>query len=930
MPTRIAMAALLLTLAGVVAAEPPAEKGPWWSFQPLSRPAVPEIRNPIDAFIQAKLSDKGLSLSPEADRRTLIRRVTFDLTGLPPTPDEVEAFVNDKAADAYEKLVDRLLASPAYGERMARLWMDAVHFAETHGHDQDRVRPNAWRYRDYLINAFNADTPYSRFIQEQIAADVLFADKPQLVPALGFLSAGPWDESTLRDIREDTIDREVGRYLDRDDIVATVMNTFQGLTVQCARCHDHKFDPITQEEHYRLQAVFAGVGRGDVPFELDPVASKKRKELQATLTALDKADPALKARLESAELVKAVAAWEVRHAGVGVAWEVAELARIESANGAKLTKLAGGSVLSEGARPEKDTYTCAVRVKAKRITAVRLELQSDDTLPHKGPGRQDNGNLHLSEISLTTAAVKDGTVEKAKPIALRNPSSDYDQSGWTVAHSVDKDPTTAWGIYPQVGKSHEAVYELTEAVGNDGETELVIKLDQLHGGGHLIGKFRLSLTSAAVPIKTSAVPPALRTILATPADKRTATQQTELAKHVLREQTTAELAALPAAAMVYAAAPNFKPDGSHKPSMGPREVRMLKRGDIRKPGEVVEAGALACMPKFSGEFSLPKTHTEGDRRAALAKWLSSTDNPLTWRVMANRVWQWHFGSGLVSTPNDFGKMGGAPTHPELLDWLAAELKNPSPNPLPQGERGLNPAPPSFLGKGVGGLGSSDATPSPTASGSLKSLHRLIVTSATYKQVSTSRQEAAKADEDNKLLWRQNRVRLDAEQVRDSLLVVSDRLDRTAGGPSDRQFDMKPGIHVTPLVDYGKFDWDRPQGHRRSVYRFVFRTLPDPLVSCLDGADASTLTPKRTESVTAPQALALLNNEFVLVHAKAMAARVAKQSPEQSKQIEYGCRLVWGRAPTPEEAKLFAAYADKHGMANLCRVLFNTNEFLFAD
>ncbi len=889
MPTRIAFAALFLTLACVVAAEPPADKVPFWSFQPLARPKAPPGAHPVDAFVLAKLRDKGLSLSPEADRPTLIRRVTFDLTGLPPTPEEAEAFINDKAADAYEKVVARLLASPAYGERMARLWMDAVHFAETHGHDQDRVRPNAWRYRDYLINAFNADTPYMRFVQEQVAADVLYTNQPQLIPALGFLAAGPWDESTLRDIREDTIDREVGRYLDRDDIVATVMNTFQGLTVQCARCHDHKFDPITQEEHYRLQAVFAGVGRGEVSFELDPNASKKRKELQATLTALDKNDPALATKLESPEMTKAVVVWEARNVGEGIAWDVADFTRVESANGSKLTKLAGGSVLSEGARPEKDTYTLAVRVKAKRVTAVRLELLADDRLPHNGPGRQDNGNLHLSEITLTAWPVN--APGKPKPIPLRNPTSDYDQPGWTIAHALDKDPTTAWGIYPQVGKSHEAVFELSEVAGGEGETELVINLEQLHGGGHLIGKFRLSLTSAALPIKVAAVPPALRTILAVPNDKRTPAQRVELARHVLREQTTAELAALPAEAMVYAAAPNFKADGSHRPSAGPREVRMLKRGDIRKPGEVVEPGALACLPKFSGEFDLPKTHTEGDRRAALAKWLSSTDNPLTWRVMANRVWQWHFGAGLVSTPNDFGKMGGQPTHPELLDWLAADLRE---------------------------------------HGSLKKLHTLIVTSAAYKQISTSRPEPAKIDADNHYLWRQNRTRLDAEQVRDSLLAVSSRLDRTAGGPSDRQFDMKPGIHVTPLVDYGKFDWDRPKGHRRSVYRFIFRTLPDPLVSCLDGADASTLTPKRTESVTAPQALALLNNEFVLVHARAMAARLATVSPEQSKQIEFGCRLVWGRAPTAEEAKLFAAYADKHGMANLCRVLFNTNEFLFAD
>ena len=232
---RFCSVAVLFVVAVATAAANDAPAN-WWSFQPIARPKSPERDNPVDHFVRAKLSDKGLSLAPEADRRTLIRRVTFDLTGLPPTPEEVEKFVADSSPNAYEKLVDRLLASPAYGERMARLWMDAVHFAETHGHDQDRVRPNAWRYRDYLINAFNADKPYARFVQEQIAADVLFPEESRLIPALGFLAAGPWDESSLRDIREDSIDREVGRYLDRDDIVTTVFNTIQGLTVQCARC----------------------------------------------------------------------------------------------------------------------------------------------------------------------------------------------------------------------------------------------------------------------------------------------------------------------------------------------------------------------------------------------------------------------------------------------------------------------------------------------------------------------------------------------------------------------------------------------------------------------------------------------------------------------------------------------------------------------
>ena len=868
----------ILTLLALAAVAFGAEPEAWWAFEPVARPTVPERGNPVDHFVRAKLSDKGLSLSPEADRRTLIRRVTFDLTGLPPTPDEVDAFVADKDANAYKKLVEKLLASSAYGERFARLWMDCVHFAETHGHDQDRVRPNAWRYRDYLIGAFNADTPYARFVKEQVAADVLFPDEPKLMPALGFLAAGPWDESSLRDIREDATDREAGRYLDRDDIVSTVFNTFAGLTVQCARCHDHKFDPISQEEYYRLQAVFAGVGRGDVPFEPDPRVSAKRKALRATLAAVAaKDDSALK--LDTLELLKAVAEWEKRNAGAGVVWTVPTFTKLSA--GSTLTKQKDDSIRAEGTRPEKDTYTLAARVKGQRVTAARLELLTDDTLPHNGPGRQDNGNLHLSEFRVSAAG---------KPVKVRAATADFDQAGWTAAHAIDGNAATAWGIYPQVGKPHEAVFEFAEPLDCTAETELTFALEQLHGAGHLIGRFRLSLTDAATPLKASAVPPALRAILAVPSAKRTDAQVRELALHVLKEQTTAELAALPAPALVYAAAPNFTPDGSHKPTATPRDVRLLKRGDIRKPGEKVEPGALSLLPKLPGEFELPKGHSEGERRAALAKWLTDANNPLTYRVMANRVWQWHFGTGLVATPNDFGRMGTKPTHPELLDFLAGELRDHQ---------------------------------------SLKKLHKLIVTSATYKQASTSR-EGAKADEDNKLLWRQNRARLDAEQVRDAILAISGRLDRTAGGPSDQQFSLKPGVHVTPVVDYGKFDWDRKEGHRRSVYRFVFRTLPDPLVECLDGADANALTPKRTESVTAPQALALLNNEFILVHAKALAARLEKRNPDRAKQIEFACRLVWGRTPTAEEAKLFATHADKHDLANLCRVLFNTNEFLFAD
>jgi hypothetical protein len=851
----------------------------WWSFRPLARPAIPitphsASHNPIDAFILAKLDDAKLTPAPEADRRTLIRRVTFDLTGLPPTPDEVKAFLADAEPNAYERLVDRLFASPAYGERQARLWMDAVHFAETNGHETDAVRPNAWRYRDYLIEAFNADTPYPRFIQEQIAADVLFPDQPRLTPALGLLAAGPWDESSLKGIREDSLDRVAGYYIDRDDMITTVIGTVQSLTVQCARCHDHKFDPIPQADYYGLQAVFAGVDRADRAYDPDPRIGRRRRVLRETLAALDRNDSAVAARIAEPAFRQEIIAWEVATAESRPAWTPLTLTALTSANGATLTRLPDGSIRSDGPRPDADTYTITVRSNLNGVTAIRLEVMVDDALPHHGPGRADNGNLHLNEFRISA---------NGRPVAVRVATADFDQQDWTVRHAVDGNPQTAWGIHPQEGQSHEAVFELAEPI--DGE--LTITLAQTHGGGHLIGRFRLSATNASHAV-ASRLPAAVRSALAVPAEQRSAAQWHDLGAYRLREVTDAELKALPPESFVYAAAHDFKPDGFFKPSPTPRAVHVLKRGDVRRPGAVARPGALSCVPGMSGTFNVPDAAPEGERRAALAKWLTRPDNPLTWRSIANRVWQSHFGRGLVDTPNDFGRMGDKPSHPALLDWLAVELRD--------------------------------------SGGSLKRLHRLIVTSATYRRSSTG---TTPGDPDNRLLARMPRARLDAEQVRDAVLLASGRLDRRMGGPSDQQFTLKntPGSSVP---DYSAFAWDRPQGHRRSVYRFVFRTLADPFIECLDGADAAQLTPVRSVSVTGPQALALLNDDFILAHSKALAQSVERQTAGVGRQVELACEQVWNRPPSAEERVEFTSFVHRRGTANLCRVLFNSNDFLFVD
>jgi mono/diheme cytochrome c family protein len=874
--------------------------GPWWSLRPIVKAAPPAValpgfeewaRTPVDEFILANLREKGLHPAPPADRRTLLRRVTFDLTGLPPTEAEQQAFLADESPDAYEKVVDRLLASPHYGERWARHWMDIVHYAETHGHDQDRPRPNAWPYRDYLIASFNEDKPYARFVQEQVAGDVLYPGDASAVVALGFLAAGPWDESGLRDIRDDSLDRQVARYLDRDDIVTTVMSTFASTTVHCARCHDHKFDPITQQDYYGLQAVFAATDKAEREYDPDPALAARRKDLAREKARLASLHGSTDPSLLTPAVQEQVAAWEKQVAARLVRWVPLDPSSCQSAGGATLTKQPDLSLLASGKRPEVDTYTVVADTDLQGITGVRLEVLTDDSLPHKGPGRQDNGNLHLNEFRLSAAA-RD-TPADPKPIVLKNPAADFNQDGWTVALAIDGNPKTAWGVYPKVGEPHRAVFEVGEPIRLPGGARLTFVLEQTHGGGHLIGRARLSVTTAPPPLGgADTLPDGLVEALAVPPEKRTDRQKADLALHVLEEQVDRQIAALPPPHVVYAGASDFKPDGSFKPAKTPRPVHVLKRGDINHPGAEAVPGVLACVSGLEARFRLPDPNDEGARRAALARWLSDPKNVLTWRSIVNRVWHFHFGRGLVDTPNDLGHMGSRPTHPELLDWLAA----------------------TFLEGG----------------GSLKQLHRLIVTSAVYRQSTHHDPHFAEIDGDNRLLWRMNRTRLDAEEVHDAVLLVAGKLDRTMGGPSVKQFIQSPGIHVTPKVDYEGFDVDRPENDRRSVYRFIFRTLPDPFMDALDCPDSSQLTPVRQTSVSALQALAMLNDKFMVRMSEHLADRAARAGPDLPAQVAAVYRLALGREPTEKERRAVAEYAAKYGLANACRVILNSNEFMFVN
>ena len=853
-----------------------------WSLQPLPKSGKrkAESGNPIDAFIHAKLAEKHLAPSPEADARTLIRRVFYDLTGLPPTPDEVDAFAADADPQAYEKLTDRLLASPRYGERWARHWLDTIHFADSHGFEHDVGRDHAWRFRDYVIAALNQDTPWPRFIREQLAADVFFPDEPQRTPALGFLGAGTFDLSAFGTAPV-TFD-----YLDRDDLVTQTMAAFVSTTANCARCHAHKFDPISQEDYYALQAVFSGILKGDVSYDEDIAVKRERQRWQSILAAADRRDAGVLLAAENSALVEKWLAGR----GNGARWQTLEAETFTSAEGATLTRGADGVILVSGVLPERDAYTISTATTAERITALRLNVFPHDGLPERGPGRAANGNLHLSEIELRV--FEPGAAE-GRVVKLASATADFNQADWGIARALDGDMKTAWGINPAEGQPHHAVFALAEPLTLNAGARLSITLRQAHGGSHLIGAFNLAVT-ADDAANAAALPDEVETALA--AAERTEVQRVALAAQALRIVAKQALAGLPAPSVVYAAAASVNiPSGEGalqaRALPEPKVVHLLHRGDFDKPRAVIEPGALSALTHLPARFILNNAKDEAARRAALADWIAHPDNVLTWRSVVNRGWSFHFGRGLCDTPSDFGKMGGEPSHVELLDWLAVWFRD-------------------------------------EAHGSLKELHRLIVTSATYRQSSELREDAAKIDGENRLLWRQNRHRLDAEAVRDFTLAVSGKLDLTMGGPSVRHFKASKGPQATPALDYTTYDWGSAGAGRRSIYRNVWRGIADPFTEALDFPDLGLLAPVRSFSVSSLQALALFNNDFVLHHSAALAARAETETPALEAQIGKVVRFVLLREPTDEEQHEWADFARVHGLAALCRVLLNSNEFLF--
>ncbi|MEZ5384179.1 MAG: DUF1549 domain-containing protein [Prosthecobacter sp.] len=861
----------------------------WWSLRPLPKldaKRIPDRSNPVDAFVDAKLREKGLHPVPEADPATLIRRVTYDLTGLPPTPEEVETFL---ANPDWEATVDRLLASPAFGEKFGQHWLDLARYAETHGYDKDKPRNNAWPYRDYVIRSFNEDKPYGRFVCEQVAGDVLFPGESDGVAALGFLAAGPWDFIGHWEVGEAKIDGRIAKHLDRDEMVTAVFNVFQSTTVQCAQCHHHKFDPVRMEDYYRLHAVFAAVDRADRVYAgLPPEQERRKNEVTARINALKQEQEKLTTQIQRLVAAKASGldrriaelkekygtgselrpqygyhsaitnnpdeekwvqvdlgeprdAVEVRimpafdrYNDIGAGFGFPPRYRVEVANDAGFKKEVR-TLLDATAKDQPNPKNRTLRVNGDgepfrflRFTATRLATRKNDYI------------LAVGEIEVLD---EEGAKNFARGAAVTAKDSIESGVRWGRANLVD-------GIYFREVENPEAAEELA------------------------------ALAEQRAAIERSLRPPETDARLA------------KLADELGRLET--ERKAFPEGRLVYAAATHFPRGGRFTATEGkPRPIHLLNRGDIRSPGDAMVPGVPPLWSGVQDAFFSGESWAEDRARAELARYLSRQDNPLVWRSIANRLWQWTFGAPLVGTPNDFGRGGMQPTHPALLDFLAATLRD-------------------------------------DPSQSLKSILRLLMTSRAYRRSSAHDPENAAIDADNAYLWRAGRRRLTAEEFRDSLLLISGALDRTMGGPSFQDFVIEKPQH-SPHYEYDLHDPKDPKSHRRSVYRFIVRSQPQPMLTTLDCADPSMSVPERDESTTALQALTQWNHRFVEAMSERLAARIENEAPASvAERVTFACRLVLGRDPLPEELAILTGQLKTYGAAHFARVLFNLNAFVYVD
>jgi mono/diheme cytochrome c family protein len=855
------------------------ESGKHWAFISPKRPALPKVArangtaNPIDRFILARLEKEGLAPSPQADRVTLLRRLSLDLIGLPPTIQEVDAFLADKSRNAYEKQVDRLLGSPHYGERWGRIWLDAARYADSNGFEKDKPR-QVWFYRDWVIGALNRDLPYNQFVIDQIAGDLLPGASQDQIVATGFLRNSMTNE-------EGGVDPEQFRMEAMFDRMDAIGKAVLGVTIQCAQCHNHKFDPLTQEEYYRLFAFINDSHEANI--------SVYTPDEQARRAAISRGIRQIEARLQHSQpdWRERMAKWEDSVMSGQPEWIVLrpEVDDI-STGGQKYISQPDGSLLAGGYAPTSLRVQMSARTDVQNITAFRLELLTDPNLPLGGPGRSSRGTCLLSEFEVEAApadsAGKPKKIKIAKAtadIALQETAvpDDLKKKRITgpIEFAIDGKDTTAWSIDAGPGlrnQPRKAVFEATEPIANPGGTMLTFYLSQKHGsslGSDLgdnenLGRFRISITTT-LSAAADPLPQSVREILSTPRDRRTPAQwQTVFSywRTTVPEwrEANAQIADLW----------RQHPEGSSQLALDararPRETHMLERGDFLKPSKPVEPG----VPSFLNPLPANAPPT----RLTFARWLVDRAAPTTARAIVNRIWQGYFGAGLVSTAENLGKQSEPPSHPDLLDWLAVELMD--------------------------------------RNWSLKAIHRAIATSATYRQSSRVMPELYARDPYNVLLARGPRFRVDAEIVRDIALAASGLLNAKIGGPS--VFPPAPAFLFTPPASYGPKAWKESTDvdrYRRALYTFRYRSVPYPMLQTFDAPNGDISCVRRARSNTPLQALTTLNEPLFLESARALAMRVlAEGGGTDAERLVYAVRRCVARGPTEQEGSQLLALLNK--------------------
>ncbi|MEX2580497.1 MAG: DUF1553 domain-containing protein [Verrucomicrobiales bacterium] len=811
----------------------------WWAYQPLAEPKHPTI----DRFVEERLARDGLVMNPPADRRVLVRRATYDLTGLPPTAEEVESFVNDSDPEAYEKLIDRLLASPRYGERWGRHWLDVIRFGESRGFERNVIIDNLWPFRDYVIRSINEDVPFDRFIREHIAGDVFGKGDPETEIGSAFLVAGPYDDVGNQDADQAAQIR--ANIL--DEIINATGEAFLGMTLGCARCHDHKFDPISQRDYYKLYATFAGVRHGErvlaTPDEkqkheaqMKPLRARK-KEMETRQSEL-RSSILERARAKAAEFEKKWTRPVVDRRGTEERFAPVEAKFVrlvcdaQDANPA--TRTFGIDEFEVWSAGEDPTNVALARHGGKASGRARA---IEDFANAYGPQLAIDGEVGARFLSIGG----DLTVELAVPTRIDR----------VVFSSAKGEETPAHRKFVFV-----ADYRIE--VSSDGETwhEAANGRDRKPvNDKHREHRWQLAETTAEEKARLAAIRSELSTV-------------------------EKEMAAVPALDTVWVGTRNAED------AEGP--FHLFVGGSPQKKGETVTPASLSALEDVAPEFALPSDAPEDRRRLELADWIVHRDNPLTPRVLANRVWQYHFGAGIVDTPNDFGYMGGQPTHPELLDFLAAKLK----------ENGWR----------------------------LKPMHRLVMLSKAYRQSSDWRDEAGEVDGDSRLLWRFPPRRLSAEEIRDTILSVSGSLDETMGGPGFRLYRFMQDNVCT----YEPLDQHGPETYRRAVYHQNARASVVDLMTEFDQPDCAFSTPERAETTTPLQALTMLNHSFTLDMAEALAERIESAAEDSGERVEEAFRLAYQRKPDAEERRESLAAVEKHGLRAFCRALLNSSELLYLD